>query len=353
MARGLATTPEEDGTHQESPSTFKPRLNLRYIRDNIDKVAENARLRKVLDVDLDAYVKAFDQRHTLDTTIKELRSQRNHIAREVTRLVREGNTAATEELSAQGRKIKEEIQQAEDEKLRLEHIVTEIADRIPNDTHPDVPIGPEENARQLRVVGECRVTTDPATPLLDHIALGQHLDLFDLESAASVTGTSFYYLRRAAALLELALIQWSMNRCVARGFTPISTPDIVRMAVANACGFRPRDQEASQTYLVAPNATHRKTHSPSLCLSATAEIPLAGMLAGKAIEKTHRLVAFGRCFRAEAGGRGRENRGLYRVHQFSKVEMFVACGPTESDAMLEEIRDIQESLLSELELTYR
>ncbi|RKP27805.1 hypothetical protein SYNPS1DRAFT_12121 [Syncephalis pseudoplumigaleata] len=342
------------------------RLDLRAMREHIDRIARNAEQRNAARVDVAAFTEAYDRRLSLDKTLNALRAKRNEVSRTMRKLMAPSATQTTEQqaavhdLEAQGRHIKDEMVRLEEEARQADAAVMSMAMRIPNDTHPDVPVGPEANARLVKTVRhgdrrrhECEAVASFTGPWQDHMALGQRWDLFDFETAARVSGTSFYYLRREAALLELALIQWAVARCVARGFVPTMTPDVVRVAVADACGFRPRDGEASQSYGVAPMGGERAHASGALCLSGTAEIPLAGLFANSVHDKPQRVVAFGRCFRAEAGGRGRENRGLYRVHQFSKVEMFGVCGPETSDAMLEEFRQLQEELLDELGLDYR
>ncbi|GFH10548.1 AA_TRNA_LIGASE_II domain-containing protein, partial [Haematococcus lacustris] len=127
-----------------------------------------------------------------------------------------------------------------------------------------------------------------------------------------VSGQKFYYLRNAGALLELALVNWAMSRVVARGFTPIMTPDLVKETVLEKCGFQPRG-EGTQVYSV--------EDSP-LCLTGTAEVPLGGLYMDKVLREAElpiRMVAYGHCFRTEAGAAGAAGKGLYRVHQFSKV----------------------------------
>jgi seryl-tRNA synthetase len=349
------------------PKLFKMRLDLRSMRERIDQITKNAQQRNAPSVDAKAFVEAYDKRLSLDKRLNSLRAKRNEISKTMKQLMSPSANVVTDrqktmhDLELEGRQIKEEIVLLEEEARRADSMVMSMATCIPNDTHPDTPIGPEINARLIKAVkqqeqrmNECKEAALFKGPWLDHVALGQRWDLFDFESAALVSGTSFYYLRKEAALLELALVQWAISRCVAHGFVPVMTPDVVRVAVANACGFQPRDDEASQSYGVSPMSGGDHTHQhDTLCLSGTAEIPLAGLFANKVVEEPQRVVAFGQCFRAEAGGRGRENRGLYRVHQFSKVEMFAVCQPEISDAILEEIRQIQEGLLNELGLDYR
>lgn len=310
---------------------------------------------------------------------------------------REEKEAKRQELVERGRVLKEEIHGQEAELSTLETQLYDQAVMIPNTTHPDSPIGPESEARLVRIHGVPRLNpgvkafaqpgidstaealggageegralmgTVSDFPLLDHVALSKHLDLVDFESATAVTGSRWYYLKNEAALLELALIQFATQRAVKAGFMPVITPDVVRPEVVQACGFQPRD-EASQTYwvsTVAPGSTkaisaegaHHHQHS-ALCLVATAEIALAGMNLNRVIEESQlpiKMAGFGRAFRAEAGSRGAEVKGLYRVHQFSKVELFVVskADPGESDRILEDIRAFQEDIFEELGLCYR
>ncbi|KAI8054105.1 hypothetical protein BDF22DRAFT_619646 [Syncephalis plumigaleata] len=338
------------------------------MRERIEQITKNAQQRNAPSVDAKAFIEAYDKRLSLGKMLNSLRAKRNEISKTMQKLMSSSTDAVADrqktmhDLELEGRQIKEEMLQLEEEAHHVDSMVMSMATRLPNDTHPDAPIGPETNACLVKVVkhqeqrmNECKEAALFKGPWLDHVALGQRWNLFDFESAALISGTSFYYLRSEAALLELALIQWTISRCVARGFVPVMTPDVVRVAVANACGFQPRDDEASQSYGVSPmHGGEQHTHQHgALCLSGTAEIPLAGLFANKVVDEPQRVVAFGRCFRAEAGGRGRENRGLYRVHQFSKVEMFAVCQPDSSDTILEEIRQIQEELLNELGLDYR
>ncbi|KAF9328086.1 seryl-tRNA synthetase [Podila minutissima] len=294
------------------------------------------------------------------------------------------------ELVERGRVLKEDIHAQETEFSALESKLYEQAAMIPNSRHPTTPIGPESAAQLIRIQGVPRLNSgikafahpgseesrtggeqarallgnESSYPLLDHVTLSKTLDLIDFEAATAVTGSRWYYLKNEAALLELALIQFATQRAVRKGFTPVITPDVVRPEVVQACGFQPRD-EASQTYwvsTVAPGSTskeaaHHHQHS-ALCLVATAEIALAGMNMNRVLEESQlpmKLAGFGRAFRAEAGSRGAEVKGLYRVHQFSKVELFVVskADQVESDKALEEIRQFQEDIFEELGLCYR
>ena len=238
-----------------------------------------------------------------------------------------------------------------EEKLAaIEEKLLGLALHLPNDTHPDVPIGPEDAAAILSTHGP--PVTHPSADR-DHVTLGRALGLFDFEAAAVVTGSSWYYLLKEAALLENALTNYAISIALKHGFQFTMTPDVVREDVALRCGFQPRDYNSdhpsSQTYQIADL-------SPGLVLSGTAEIPLAGMFANKTFPENTlpvKVVGLGRSFRAEAGSRGADTHGLYRVHQFSKVELFVVCEEDSSAEHLEEIRKIQVEIFEGLNFPFR
>jgi len=229
--------------------------------------------------------------------------------------------------------------------------LTEMAKAIPNYSHPDVPIGEEENAKVVRICGTQRTSENAGFELKDHLELGNALGYFDFDSGGKVSGQKFLYFRKGAALLEIALVQWAMHEAVRRGFTPLMTPDLVRSSVVAGCGFAPRDGEATQIYSV---------ENTDLCLTGTAEIPVAGIFMNETLiaskQLPQKLVAFGHAFRTEAGSSGSENRGIYRLHQFSKVELFAVTrgdSTEESDKMLDEIRQLEEDIFESLGLCYR
>eukprot|EP00355_Strombidium_rassoulzadegani_P000114 CAMPEP_0168609252 /NCGR_PEP_ID=MMETSP0449_2-20121227/1097_1 /TAXON_ID=1082188 /ORGANISM="Strombidium rassoulzadegani, Strain ras09" /LENGTH=242 /DNA_ID=CAMNT_0008649363 /DNA_START=25 /DNA_END=753 /DNA_ORIENTATION=+ len=174
-----------------------------------------------------------------------------------------------------------------------------------------------------------------------HVEIAQAFDLLDFNNA------KFVMFKNEAALLELAVCNWALNLVAKKGFTAVTPPDLARQQIVDACGFQPRD-DASQIYHL---------EGKNECLIGTAEIPLAGMYANEIVDKsrlTHKMVAFSHCFRAEAG-RGQHSHGLYRLHQFSKVEMLgLTEGHTDdSEALLKEFVDIQEEIVQQLDLKYR
>ncbi|KAL7341742.1 putative Seryl-tRNA synthetase [Rhodotorula toruloides] len=294
--------------------------------------------------------------------IDELRTLASRLAetkKEVERLRAQRNTLAAQmkgdpEAREKGKEVKRELQAVEPRVAELAHEMQEIALQLPNMSHPDVPVGAEDQARIVKLLGPDLGAGEPrAEPERDHLTLSSPSNLAwtDFAASAFTTGSSWPLLTNEAALLELALTNYAMSVALSHGFKPVLTPDVVRSEVSARCGFRPRDDEAQQTYFLSDG-----TETSALCLAGTAEIPLVGMSGSQTFleqELPRKHVAIGRAFRAEAGARGADSRGLYRVHQFSKVEMVVVCAEEESDALLEELRAVQEEILSGLGLSLR
>lgn len=241
-------------------------------------------------------------------------------------------------LIEQGKSLKERLASLEEDLVRLTDELQQEAQCIPNMSHPDVPIGEEDSSVVRKMVGsQCEF----GFLVKDHLELGKELDLFDFDAAAEVSGSKFYYLKNEAVLLEMALINWTLSEVTKRGFTPLTTPEIVRSSVVEKCGFQPR-AENTQVYSIV---------GADQCLIGTAEIPLGGLHMDSILSESSlplKYVAHSHCFRTEAGAAGASTRGLYRVHQFSKVEMFVLCRPEDSDAYLDELIGIEEELFASL-----
>ncbi|KAA8915587.1 hypothetical protein TRICI_002275 [Trichomonascus ciferrii] len=238
--------------------------------------------------------------------------------------------------------LKSDIKRGEDNVESLEEPVMEAIESIPNEIDPAVV--------QLDDVVEVdRLNPDAFVPKdekRDHMAVAERLGgLVDFGSGSQVSGTSWYYLLENGALLEMALVQYAISKARARGWRLVVPPAAVRPTVANACGFKPRDQNGEQQiYSV----------GDSLCLAGTAEIPLAGLGLQKTLETLpERVVGVSRAYRAEAGARGRDTKGLYRVHEFTKVELFAWCHPEKSEKMLDEILGLQKEIVRELGLCAR
>lgn len=287
----------------------------------------------------------------MQTVLNAKRNARSVVGERIRKTVDEGDHESKKLALEEATQLKAEVWKLEATLAEVENQLLALALAIPNDTHPNTPLGPESSATILSTHGPDPI---PATPERDHVAICRKFGLLDLESGSTVTGSSWYYLLNEAALLEIALTNYAISIALKRGFTPVITPDVVRSEIASRCGFQPRDNSdppVTQMYHLdtAPS-------SPELVLSGTSEIPLAGMFANKIFPSTTlplKAVGVGHSFRAEAGARGADTRGLYRVHQFTKVELFVVTTAEGDEAMMKEMLDIQKTILEGLGLSFR
>jgi seryl-tRNA synthetase len=315
-------------------------LDLRFIRENAEAVAENARNRGV-DVNVGLVVELADRRSALMQELNELRQQQNQLAKSVGK---ERDPEARERLIAESRSMKRRIPEKERELADVEGRLREEMVGIPNMTHPDAPIGKDDSENvEIRRWGDIPgFGFEPK----DHVELGESLGIIDFDAGAKTTGSKFYFLRGDAVLLELGLVRYAMDRLIERGYEPTITPDLARDEALVGTGFSPRGPE-TQIYSV---------QDSDLSLIATAEIPLAGQLADEIVDEERlplRFAGLSHCFRTEAGSHGRASRGLYRVHQFTKVEMFAFSTPEGSEAIHDEMVEIEESIFQGLGLPYR
>jgi seryl-tRNA synthetase len=319
-------------------------LDLKFVVTNTEAVKQNCRDRNVSpDVieDVDRVVALESERRGLLQAVEEVRRRQNEVAQSTGR---ERDPEKRSALIEEGKRLKLAVAEEEERLRRLEAEVTQRLKRIPNLTHPDAPVGlTEEESRELRKVGTPRAFDFKPK---DHVALGKELDLIDFETGGKVSGTGFYFLKNDAVLLDLALQQFAVKKLIERGFTAIMTPDLARNQILEGIGFTPRGDE-TQVYSV---------EDTDLSLVGTAEITLGGMLADEILDESAlpvRYVGLSHCFRTEAGAAGRASRGLYRVHQFTKVEMFAFSTPETSSALHAEMLAIEEDLFQSLGIPYR
>ncbi len=315
-------------------------LDLKFIRDNVEAVRANVQHRHV-SADPDLVVRLYDQRNQQLKELESLRAARNANADRM-----KGKLSAEERapLIEEGKRLKESIAELEKRHEDVEATLIAEAQKIPNMSHPSAPVAEGEGGNlQLRTWG-----TPPsfAYPVRDHVQLGQDLDLIDFETGAKVAGQKFYYLKNQAVFLEMSLVRYAMDALLREGFTPMITPDVAREEIIAGHGFNPRGPESNIYPL----------EGTDLCLIATAEFTLGGFNAGRVVpleQLPQRFAGLSHCFRREAGAAGQFSKGLYRVHQFTKVEMFVFCLPTESEQMLERLIGIEEKIFQGLEIPYR
>lgn len=314
-------------------------LDYKFIKDNLDAVKENIKNRNMT-ADADKVVELYDKRTALVTKQQDLQQQRNENAKAMKQKL---DDAKRQELIQAGKKIKEDIAEVEKELSQIEIDLDTAARQIPNMIHPDAPIGKldTENLEVKKVGTPRKFDFEPK----DHVQLAEELDLLDFDRGTKVSGPKFYYLKNEAVFLEQALIQYALNILRKHGFEIFITPDIAREEILKGIGFNPRGNE-SNVYSIEGEGT---------CLVATAEITLGGYHSGEILDKAKLPLMYGglsHCFRREAGAAGQFSKGLYRVHQFDKVEMFVYSTPEQSDRLHHKIREIEEEIFTGLGLPF-
>jgi seryl-tRNA synthetase len=315
-------------------------LDYHFILDNLSAVKKNIADR-FMQADADAVAASFKKRAELSTALQSLQQQRNANSTAMKGKLDSDRRAV---LIEEGRRLKDAIADAEAKLNAVEKVLLSEVRRIPNMAHPAAPIGKEDKDNlEVKRVGEPR-RFDFAPK--DHVQLGQELDVIDFDAATKVSGVKFYYLKNQGVFLELGLVRYALDILLKKGFTPYITPDVAKESVLEGIGFNPRGAE-SNVYSLEGEDT---------CLVGTAEITLGGYYSNTVIPKDKlplKMAGLSHCFRREAGAAGQFSKGLYRVHQFTKLEMFVYCLPEESDKIHEELRSIEEEIFSELEIPFR
>ncbi len=306
-------------------------LDINFIRENKDLVKKGT-ADKQFDASLVDKVLALDEkRRKTILEIELLRAKRNKIADE-------------KKFSEEGKIIKEQLKDKEPELDMIFKEYSETLQKIPNLPSDKAPIGKndKDNVEVRKWGTPAKFKFEPKS----HIELGKSLGILDFETGAKVTGSQFFFLYGDGALLELALTRYALEKLSEHGFLPVITPDLAKSRYYLGTGYMPKGDEA-QTYTI---------EGEDLGLIATAEVTLAGSHADEVIPEEKlplKYAGYSHCFRQEAGAYGKYSKGLYRVHEFSKVEMFIYCKPEESDKFHELILKMEEEIYQELGLPYR
>lgn len=316
-------------------------LDRKYILENADLVKQNCTHRGVA-VDVDRLVQLDRERREQLQLVETLNRQANDTAKSIGQAKDPAEREARKEQGRQLREQKDAVQAALDQ---LEQECRLLQAAIPNMTHPEAPVGStDESNREVRR-GKTAVRQFDFQPL-DHVALGENLRLIDLDGGARTTGHGFYFLKNDAVLLELALQRYVLGILADEGFTLTTTPDLAQNKILEGIGFNPRGPE-TQVYSI---------ENSELSLVGTAEITLGGLYSGQTFEADElplKLCGISHCFRTEAGAHGRATRGIYRVHQFTKVEMFAYTLPDQSDAMHQYLMELECRIFDGLGIPYR
>ena len=307
-------------------------LDIKFIRENVALVKENCKNRNV-SVDIDRFLTLDEERRSLQQEIDDFKAVRNAKSKGKPS---DEDIAAMKELGEKIKKLEDAYKSVEPE--YLDHLLV-----IPNHTHPDSPIGGESD---FVVVEERGSIPEFSFEPKDHEAIMTDLNLLDFERGAKVTGSKFYFVKNDAVRLNAALLSYGMDILEKHGYTLIETPDLAKDEILEASGFNPRGAE-SQTY---------KIEGTDLNLIGTAEITVLGYHGGEVLDLSNgpkKYAALSHCYRREAGSYGRESKGLYRVHQFTKLEMFIFCKPEESEALHGELLNIEKEICNGLSFAYR
>ena len=315
-------------------------IDVKELKTRYDEIAKNIKDR-FMNVDLDKIVKDQEERAALLLEVENLRSKRNETAQKMKQKL----DNETRQLYIQeGKEIKEALAEKEARLTVLDEQFKKEVMTIPNYASPEAPIGKEDkDSLAIKFYGE---PTRFSFKAKDHVQLGEELDILDFDNGAKVSGQKFYYIKNKAVILQMALERYAMDIVVKHGFTPFITPDVAKEEILNGIGFNPRGAE-SNIYTIEGTDT---------CLVGTAEITLGGYYKDTILNKEDlpiKMTGLSHCFRREAGGAGQYSKGLYRVHQFSKLEMFIYCLPEESESFHKEILSIEEEIFQGLGLPYR
>ena len=309
-------------------------LDINFIRNNKELVEHSIKEKMYKNVNLDEILALDDQRKALLQQVEALRKERNDNTAKMK------NGKPSDELIAKGKEIKEKLSTLEADLSNFEKELNLKLKTVPNVIFDDVPLGDESASVEVKKWGECKTTG------VDHLDYAVSRDWVDFERGAKVAGAKFYYVKGGLALLENALIQFGIKKIVEHGFTLMDVPDLVNSRVLEGTGFAPRSSEQSDEYYI---------EGEDLALIATAEMSITGYHMDEIIDEDKLplfYAGFSACFRKEAGAYGKHTRGLFRVHQFNKLEMYAFCTPEQSKEIHEKLRAIEEEIWQEIGIPY-
>ncbi len=309
-------------------------LDIRYIRNNPEEVQKNAEAKGYKNISISELLSVDEDRRVLGQQVDELRERRN-----VNSAKMKGGKPE-QSLIDEGKQIKIELADREELLRETDEKFTDLLSQIPNIIQSDVPLGGEEDSVEIKKFG------DQPTGAKDHVDFAVARDWIDFERGAKVAGAKFYYLKGDLALLENALTQFAMHKVIEKGFNYMTVPHAVNQRTMTGTGFAPRSSDQSDEYSI---------DGEDLSLIATAEIPLTGYHADEIIDEAKLpllYAGYSPCYRREAGASGKHTRGLFRVHQFNKLEMYAYTLPEQSNEMHQKILAIEEEIWQAIGIPY-
>jgi seryl-tRNA synthetase len=312
-------------------------LDIKFIRENTKKVKDSIKERG-LKVDSDKLLKLDEKKRKIQTELEDIFAQKNKANKEIVKAKDKRKIIAEmKKINKKGDKLKEELK-------KLNQEFKELSYQVPNVLADDVPSGKDE--RDNKVIRKWGKLPKFSFKPKDHLELGQKLDIIDIKRAAKVSGARFSYLKNQAALLEFALIRLAFDTLLKKGFIPIIPPVMMKSDKVRGMGYL-EQLDAEESYYLPKD---------DLYLAGTAEQPIGTMHSDEIFEQkdlNKRYLGFSSCFRREAGSYGKDTRGIFRVHQFDKIEMFSFCHPDQSEKEHQFILSLQEELMKLLKLPYQ
>jgi seryl-tRNA synthetase len=316
-------------------------IDLRLLREDPDRVRASQRARGEDVALVDSLLAADERRRSSGTRFDQLRAEQ----RQLGKLIAKAQGDEKAELLRRTKELAEAVKAADAEQQEAADEAQRLLLQIGNLVHPDAPVGGEEDFVVLEQHGTPRDFAAEGFTPRDHLELGELLGAIDTERGAKVSGSRFYYLTGIGALLELALVNAAIAQATAAGFTPMLTPNLVKPAAMAGTGYL--GQVEDDVY---------RLEKDDLYLVGTSEVPLAAYHMDEIVEANRlplRYAGFSSCYRREAGSYGKDTRGIFRVHQFDKVEMFVFTAPEEAEAEHQRLLAWEKQWLSSLELPFQ
>lgn len=304
-------------------------LDIQFIRDNANAVKKAANDKGFDGNVVDELLKIDVERRKLIGRVEEIRAKKNKLGRDQVE---------------EGRALKVELKNIEESLTTVTATFNTLMLKVPNPSATDVKVGTEADNEVVRQVGTPKTFT---FPVRDHLELGQLTHTIDVTSGTKVAQSGFYYIKGPGAFLEFALVQYALAKLAKKGFTPVITPNMAKESSVTGCGYQARSDKERQIYHV---------EGEDLDLIATAEITLVGQHADTTFSPSDlplKYTGYSYCYRYEKGSYGKDVRGILRVHEFRKVEMVVFCLHEESNAIHEQLREIEEEIWQELEIPYQ
>lgn len=316
-------------------------IDIKLLRDDPDLVRASQRARGEDDSVVDAILDADERRRSALTRFEQLRAEQKSIGKDVARAQGEEKQA----LLTRTKSLAEQVKALQGESDAATADFEVLMRRVGNVVEPGVPAGGEDDYAVLKHVGTPRDFAAEGFAPRDHLDLAEGLDALDMARGAKVAGSRFYFLKGVGARLEMALLDVAMKQAVGAGFVPLITPTLVKTEVIAGAGFI--DAHADEVY---------RLEADELWLTGTSEVALAGYHADEIVDLSTgplRYAGSSTCYRREAGSYGKDTRGIIRVHQFNKIEMFVYCDPADAAAEHERLLGWEEEMLAKIEVPYR